>query len=213
MRVLIIADNMLARTGLSTLLSAEASVQVVGQVAGGDDGSLSNDLDVYQPDIVVYDLGYDPLPMISRLTDIVALAEYIPVLALLPDSDSAPGVVTALGNNGAYALLRRDTDVRAITAALHALDEGLISLDPVLADALIVPEAPVTEQLSEHLTPREFEVLQLLAEGLPNKIIAQKLGISPNTVKFHINAILNKLDAQSRTEAVVRATRLGLVLL
>jgi DNA-binding NarL/FixJ family response regulator len=66
---------------------------------------------------------------------------------------------------------------------------------------------------AEVLTPREQEVLQLLAEGLPNKTIADRLYISEHTVKFHVNAILSKLGAQSRTEAVVRATRLGLLLL
>jgi DNA-binding NarL/FixJ family response regulator len=66
---------------------------------------------------------------------------------------------------------------------------------------------------AEALTPREQEVLQLLAEGLPNKTIADSLHISEHTVKFHVNAILSKLGAQSRTEAVVRATRLGLLLL
>jgi DNA-binding NarL/FixJ family response regulator len=65
----------------------------------------------------------------------------------------------------------------------------------------------------EPLTPREMEVLQRLAEGLTNKAIAQELGISEHTIKFHVNAIMGKLHAQSRTEAVVRATRLGLILL
>jgi len=63
------------------------------------------------------------------------------------------------------------------------------------------------------LTPREQEVLQLLAEGLPNKAIASQLSISEHTVKFHVNAIMGKLGAQSRTEAVTRATRAGLILL
>ena len=65
--------------------------------------------------------------------------------------------------------------------------------------------------LVEELTPRETEVLQLLADGLTNKAIAQRLGISDHTVKFHVNAVLGKLGAQSRTEAVVRASRLGLL--
>ncbi len=70
------------------------------------------------------------------------------------------------------------------------------------------PDAP-----AEALTPREREVLQLLAEGLANRAIAQRLAISEHTVKFHVNAILGKLNAQSRTEAVVRAARLGLLIL
>jgi DNA-binding NarL/FixJ family response regulator len=67
--------------------------------------------------------------------------------------------------------------------------------------------------MAEELTPRELEVLQQLAEGLANKAIAQRLGISEHTVKFHVNAIMGKLGVQSRTAAVVRATRLGLVVL
>jgi two-component system nitrate/nitrite response regulator NarL len=65
----------------------------------------------------------------------------------------------------------------------------------------------------EELTPRELEVLRLMAEGLPNKTVALRLGISEHTVKFHVNAILGKLGVSSRTEAVVHATRLGLILL
>jgi DNA-binding NarL/FixJ family response regulator len=81
------------------------------------------------------------------------------------------------------------------------------------------PLAPKTwddrevESPIEELTPRELAALRLLAEGLPNKTIALRLGISEHTVKFHVNAILGKLGVASRTEAVVRATRLGLILL
>jgi DNA-binding NarL/FixJ family response regulator len=91
--------------------------------------------------------------------------------------------------------------------------QGLLIVDPVLAPALLPLREREIEPLPEALTPREVEVLQLLADGRPNKTIALQLGISEHTVKFHVNSILNKLDVQSRTEAVVRATRLGLVIL
>jgi len=99
-----------------------------------------------------------------------------------------------------------------LAAALHAVAAGLVALDPILAAAVRITPEIITPP-GEDLTPREFEVLQLLAEGLTNKAIALRLGISANTVKFHINAILQKLSAQSRTEAVVRASRLGLIIL
>ena len=86
----------------------------------------------------------------------------------------------------------------------------------VFDPALALSPAPAHDPalaLAEDLTPRETEVLQLLADGLTNKAIAQRLGISDHTVKFHVNAILGKLGAQSRTEAVVRATQHGLLLL
>jgi two-component system nitrate/nitrite response regulator NarL len=89
-------------------------------------------------------------------------------------------------------------------------------LDESFAAALLgdLRDAPATAaDLPESLTPREAEVLQLLTQGLPNKGIAQRLGISDHTVKFHVNAILGKLGVQSRGEAIVRAVRLGLVAL
>jgi two-component system, NarL family, nitrate/nitrite response regulator NarL len=86
-------------------------------------------------------------------------------------------------------------------------------LDPALAGALVAARTELPALPVEALTPREVDVLRLLGEGLPNKAIARRLGISEHTVKFHVNAILGKLGASSRTEAVVRATRLGLILL
>jgi DNA-binding NarL/FixJ family response regulator len=92
---------------------------------------------------------------------------------------------------------------------------NLATLDPDFVTAVLPETSLATDILPEftELTPRESEVLYLLAEGLTNKAIAHRLEISDHTVKFHVNAILGKLNAQSRTEAVVQATRLGLLLL
>ncbi|MCU0496152.1 MAG: response regulator transcription factor [Anaerolineae bacterium] len=207
LRVLVIADHLLTRTGLTALLAAQTDLQLVGQVAGSD--TLSDDLEVYRPNAAIYDLGYDPLNAIPHLAQLAPL----PVVALLPDAEYGSAAVAALGESSAYALLLRDSSPESIATALNATVQGLIAIDPVLARALISADASALEVQGETLTPREIEVLQLVAEGLPNKIIAQRLKISPNTVKFHINAILGKLNAQSRTEAVVRATRLGWVIL
>jgi DNA-binding NarL/FixJ family response regulator len=135
----------------------------------------------------------------------------LPVVALLPDEAHASEAWTA----GARGLLLRQTDAEKLEAALLAVSQGLVTLDPSLT-AAIMPTPDFAEHPpppTEALTPRELEVLQLLAEGLPNKTIARRLDISDHTVKFHVNAILSKLGAQSRTDAVVRATRLGLILL
>ena len=86
-------------------------------------------------------------------------------------------------------------------------------LDESFVSALLRDAPPPAPDLVESLTPREIEVLQLLSQGLPNKGIAQRLGISDHTVKFHVNAILGKLGVQSRGEAIVQAVRLGLVTL
>lgn len=81
------------------------------------------------------------------------------------------------------------------------------------ADALIVATAPAAERLVESLTPREFEVLELLAEGLSNSAIASRLSISEHTVKFHVSSICGKLGAENRTDAVRRGVRLGIITL
>jgi DNA-binding NarL/FixJ family response regulator len=204
LRILIVGDNPLARTGLAALLAGEAGIAVVGQVAGGDD--LPEDLDLYKPDILVWDLGWEPSSALDHLADLKDSGP--PVVALLTETDHAADA----WNAGAVGLLLRDTDPEQLLAALDAVSQGLAVLDPQLAAALPRSEPP-TQPPAETLTPRELEVLQLLAEGLPNKTIARQLSISEHTVKFHLNAIMSKLGAQSRTEAVVRATRLGLIIL
>ena len=89
----------------------------------------------------------------------------------------------------------------------------MVVLDSNLAAAVLPDKSEMPVPPVEELTPRELEVLGLLAEGLANKAIAYRLDISEHTVKFHVNSILSKLGAQSRTEAVIYATRLGLILL
>jgi two-component system nitrate/nitrite response regulator NarL len=210
-RVLIIAETLLARTGLAAMLGQQPALDVVGQVAGGP--SLMKDLTVYRPDVIVIDLGYEPAEL---LTVLAALVESnLPLVALLPDAQSATIVMHTLALAAAYAILLREGELDLITAAVEAVAAGLVVMDPTLVMSLL----PVNENVAplddyvdaSALTPREDEVLRLLARGMTNRAIAHALEISPNTVKFHVNAILSKLNAQSRTEAVVRATRLGLL--
>jgi two-component system nitrate/nitrite response regulator NarL len=199
-RVLIVADDPLARAGLAALLADQDGCTVVGQVAATD--SLLASRDVYQPDVILWDPGWEPDFSSDRLADFAEGG--VPVVALLSAPDQAAAAWTA----GARGLLQRDTSTAALLAAIAAAAQGLAVIDPALAPALPLayPGSP-----TETLTPRELEVLRLLAEGLPNKAIALRLDISEHTVKFHLNAILGKLGAQSRTEAVVQAIRLGLV--
>lgn len=208
MRILVIADGLLARTGLAALLAEVAEVEVIGQVspAGAD---LADDLDLYRPDAAVFDLGHDPTRWLAALASLT-----VPVVLLLPDVLSAYGAAAALPVGLPAAVLLREGDPRRYAAALNALRLGLVTLDSALARQLLPAGGPLMEDgLTEKLTVREAEVLQLMATGLTNKAIAQALGISANTVKFHVNTILGKLGAQSRTEAVVRGGRLGLVML
>jgi two-component system, NarL family, nitrate/nitrite response regulator NarL len=206
LRLLIVADDPLARAGLATILAEQPGCSVVGQIGGEPD--VVADLDLYQPDVVVWDLGWDPAQ--TNLESLGELREAgTPVVVLLPDEAWAASAWAA----GPQALLLRDAGVERIQAAIQAAAQDLASFDPVLVAGLLPARQPQDLTLVEPLTPREVEVLQQLAEGLSNKAIANQLGVSEHTVKFHVNAILGKLNAQSRTDAVVRATRLGLILL
>lgn len=197
-RVLIVAGDPLARAGLAALLASQPGCTVTGQMDAGDDVSAA--LDVYRPDVLLWDLGWDPDPV--PLAD--AIDDAPPVVALLPDAGAAPGVWAA----GARGLVLRTASAGAVLAAITAAAQGLAVIDPALAAGLPLarPDPP-----ADALTPRETDVLRLLAEGLSNRAIAHRLDISEHTVKFHLNAILGKLHAQSRTEAVVAAIRLGLI--
>lgn len=199
-RVLIVADDPLARAGLAALLAGQEGCAVVGQASGADD--LSAALAIYRPDAVLWDVGWDAADLPDALAEWDV--ELPPLVALIPE----PGLSAALWAAGARGLLPRDAAPERLVAALRAVFAGLAALDPALIADLpgSAPAPPV-----ERLTRREAEVLALLAEGLANRAIAQRLGISEHTVKFHLNAILGKLGAQSRTEAVVLAIRLGLL--
>jgi DNA-binding NarL/FixJ family response regulator len=205
LRVLIIADDPLARAGLAALLSDQADCTVVGQVAG--DSDLPANLEAFRPDVLLWDLGWDTPVTLESLADLPEGSP--PLVALLPDETHTIEAWTA----GALGLLLRNAEAASLVAALRAVASGIVAVDPPLVAAMVSARAIPPSPTTGGLTPRELEVLHLMAEGLPNKSIALRLGISDHTVKFHVNAIMGKLGAQSRTEAVMQATRLGLILL
>ena len=210
LRVLVAAENTLARAGLAALLAERPGLSIAGQVSLDD--QLDAALDLYRPDVVIGDLGYDPQGLAELLSECVP--DGPPFVALVADGAAAASAVTALFGAGVRGLLLHTTPPDGLAAALLAAGHGMTVIGPgirwALADA---PPPAAPAQLGETFTPREREVLALLAEGLPNKLIARRLAISEHTVKFHVNGLLTKLGAASRTEAVVRATRLGLIAL
>jgi DNA-binding NarL/FixJ family response regulator len=220
LRVLVVADDPLVRGGLATLLAGKSDCVVAGQIAASAD--ILSDVEVYRPDVVLWDVGWEseraippvsPAPHGASVSHLEALtvlqeADY-PVVMLLPDRNRVIDA-WALGVRG---VLFRDADADRLVASLQAVGAGLAVLDTELAMSLLPPAVLDSAPRDQVLTLREQEVLQLLAEGLPNKSIADRLRISDHTVKFHVNAIMSKLGAQSRTDAVVRATRQGLLLL
>ncbi|MDA1188306.1 MAG: response regulator transcription factor [Chloroflexi bacterium] len=204
-RVLIVADDPLVRAGLAAFLAQHPGAEVVAHVPAHSE--LAADIAVYRPDVVLWDAGQEPAAGLDRLAE---LSEGLPpIVALVPDTEH----IRNARLSGARGVLFRDASASALVSALHSVSEGLLvyAADSVQNDDSPPegqPDAPVGQ-----LTPRELDVLRLLASGLPNKTIAQNLEISEHTVKFHVNSILGKLGATSRTDAVVRASRLGLVFL
>jgi two-component system nitrate/nitrite response regulator NarL len=205
LRLALVAEDPLARGALSRAL-ADQGGEGLTLVAAGTLAELEAARG--EPaDVVLWDVGL-------RLSEVDARLEApelsAPVLALVPDEAAGELALAA----GARGLLFRDASPSALLAALQAVARGLAVFEPSLSPVRPTPRASTsTPTRSEPLTPREQEVLALLAEGLSNKAIADRLAISEHTAKFHVNAVLSKLGVQRRTEAVVRAARLGLVTL
>jgi DNA-binding NarL/FixJ family response regulator len=208
-RLLVIANDPLARAGLASLMEDQPGFEVVGRVAG--DSQLQSELGLYRPDAALWDLGWDSAPANAEEASLLAdlFDAQMPVLLLIAEPETALSLWAA----GAQGILLRDSSAEEMAAALQALLMNLVVLDPVLTQSLLPAAPPFELTPLEAITPREMEVLHLLAEGHPNKTIAQLLSISEHTVKFHVNALMGKLNAQSRTEVVVRATRQGLITL
>ncbi len=151
-------------------------------------------------------------PAYAKEHDWPALAELpIPIVVLLDSTDSA--LIGAALRAGIRSVLSWDATPQEIESAVQAVHAGLVAMTPA-AVAAILPDAQLfDDELAEALSGREQEVLDLLAEGLSNKLIAQGLNISEHTVKTHVASIFVKLGASSRTEAVSQAIRRGLVML
>lgn len=204
--LLVVSADPLARAALSALLGDNPSCTLLAVVdpvaierAATEEGLEST------ADAIVWDPGLDAaaLPP-AYFADFAA-----PVVMLLADVDQLFEAVAA----GAQGFVPRTMDRAKIVAAAQTAVAGLVAIDPTFLEFLVPPAASQPHDLVESMTPREMEVLQLLAEGLTNRAIASRLDVSEHTIKFHVNSILNKLDAQSRTEAVVTGTRLGLIAL
>jgi two-component system, NarL family, nitrate/nitrite response regulator NarL len=199
LRLLLIGDDPLARSALAALLAEDGELLLVGQATSAEAAPLP----ALDPDVTLWDMG------LPREKDDAARRGGFdgPLVALV----AAPAQVAEARAAGARGILRRDTDAPRLLAALRAVAAGLVVLDDASSSALRpLPREP--RGAAEALTPREQEVLQLMASGLSNKEIARRLAISEHTAKFHVAKLLQKLGAESRSEAVFVAARLGLLL-
>ncbi len=194
--VLVVSADPLVRGGLAALVAARAELSLAGEASPREAGGAAARA---APAAILWDVGAGGA--VDALRGAPA-----PALALAAGEREAAEALRA----GARGVLLRGASPGAIAAALLAVARGLTVLDGELAGELVRPPAAAPR---EPLTPREREVLALLAEGLANKAIAARLGISEHTAKFHVNGIFGKLGVESRAEAIVQAARMGLVVL
>src|SRR5262245_36290757 len=167
--------------------------------------SLPAAIEREQPDVILVDLDF---PHDKAPRELLGPAAVV----LLVSSPQGPWIAEAL-RSGIRAVLPRDATPNELIAAIEAAASGLVALHPGDLITLLPAPRAVSAETGETLTPRELEILAMIAEGAGNKTIAWKLAISEHTVKFHVASILGKLNAGSRTEAVSIGIRRGLIML
>ena len=212
-RVLISADSAVIRAGLEALLTGSPELSVVGHSLGI--ATIAQQAEDLQADVVLVELELQDDEAVAVLAALAA-SPRSPAIVLLADYPADVWAVEAL-RSGVRAVLPRQVTPKGIVAAVEAAAAGLVVLHPGTFDSLLPVLPPAQRALPntphQSLTPREIEVLGMLAEGLGNKTIAWRLGISEHTVKFHIASLFAKLNASSRTEAVTVGIRQGLIML
>jgi DNA-binding NarL/FixJ family response regulator len=210
-RVLVWAKSAVTRAGLEAIVRADPRFEIAENL--GRTADLLSAMRESAPDAVLVDTS--DISISRSLPGGSALAA-APVLVALVDSIRRADILHAL-QSGARAVLWRESHPREITAALEAAHDGLTVFSPEILEMLLPapPElaAPGDLPPGEPLTAREIDVLSLLAEGAGNKEIAARLHISEHTAKFHVSSILGKLGAATRTEAVSRGYKEGLILM
>lgn len=208
LRVMVVSPNPLARAGLASLLGAVDGVKTVGSSGVEEAGSLAAQL---LPDVVLLDAADGEPEDLDAIARLSSAQPGLPIVALASDQSALQPALSF----GASALLPASIDPQTLAAALQSSIQGLVSIPRQDLSSLLPQEERVEAAIRapvESLTHRELEVLQLMARGMTNRQIARRLEISEHTVKFHATAILGKLNARSRAEAVARAIGLGLIL-
>ncbi len=207
-RILIVDDHPVVRDGLVAILSTQPDFEVIGEI--GDGGAALDWLRSAQqlPDILLLDLEIPTLDGVEVLQQLSSVASNVPVL-IFTAYDTDERILEAV-KAGAKGYLLKGSPRNELFGAIRTVASGGSLLQPVVASKLM-------RQLREQppavptLTAREQEVLELLSQGLQNKEIAQRLTISERTAKFHVSALLSKLGASNRTEAVTIAIQQGLI--
>ena len=198
-RLLIAAPTAVMRAGLEALVSSDPGIELAGSFPD------LTAVETLRPDVILAAIPFEELapPNDGRAPAIVLLAD-----------DAQPAWTPEALRLGVRAVLPQDASPAEVLAAVEAAAHGMAVVDPHDLETLLGASNPVPVSTETAvLTPRELEVLRMMADGSANKNIAWKLGISEHTVKFHVASILGKLHASTRTEAVAIGMRKGLVLI
>ena len=200
--ILLIDDHPMLRNGVKQLIALDASLKVIGEASNGEQGvELAKQLD---PDLILLDLNMPGMNGLDTLDNMrqTSLSGRVVVFSVSNHEDD---VVTAL-KRGADGYLLKDMEPEDLLAALHNAAAGKMvlseALTPVLA-ASLRESRPSGDRDIQSLTPRERDIIKLIAEGLPNKMIARRLNITESTVKVHVKHLLKKMKLKSRVEAAV----------
>jgi DNA-binding NarL/FixJ family response regulator len=203
-RLLLVDDHPVVRRGLRGYLELEADFTVVGEAGDGEEALRA--IAEHRPDVVLLDLkmpGLDGQGVLDRLTA-TGDAPRILVLTSATDAERVPSAITA----GAAGFVYKDIDPDALASAIRTVHAGQLLLSPVAMRGLMNGNGSTTTAPS--LTPRESQVLGLIAKGQTNRQIARALGVSEKTVKTHVTNLLRRIGAADRTQAALWAVRHGI---
>ena len=196
--VLLVDDHPLVRAGLTALLASTEDLVVVGEASGGEQAI---ELAVERkPDVVLMDLSMPGMNGVEATRGLLALRPqtHVVVLTSFHDQSQVAGALEA----GAVGYLLKDCDPREVLSAIRSAASGHAPLDPRVARVLLPSTTP---KVSDSLSARELEVLQLVAKGLPNKLIGRTLGITERTVKVHVGHLFRRIGVADRTSAAIWA--------
>jgi NarL family two-component system response regulator YdfI len=212
-RVLVVASSSVRRAGLETLVRTNPSLKLAGSTPSLT--VVPVQARELQPDIILADLDRADPQFVTTISALTESAGTVGTVALIDNPN--PGWTARALRAGIKVVLPRDAPMQQILSAIQMAYGGLVVMDVEttieLARRVQSGIADPTGEAFDDLTPREIEVLRMLAEGLGNREMAMSFGISEHTVKFHVSSILDKLGASTRTEAVTLGIRMGLILL
>jgi len=205
--VVLVDDHALVRQGTRAFLDAQPDVKVIAEAGDGKEAvALAQ---AHQPDVILMDLLLPGMDGVDTTRAVKEVSPHSRVLVLTSHHDDAY-VFSAL-RAGALGYLLKTVNAEELVAAVRRAAHGEPTLHPSVALKLMEDVRDDTQDGLTDLTPRELEVLKLIAEGLPNAEIAESLGVAEKTVKGHVGNVLSKLQVHDRTQAAVYAWREGVV--